>query len=106
MERQHEQDSVLNSDVGAVEPQHYGFVGEQPEAGVSAVPPVPTLPPMARFSERFKSVWSDTSAGTVESGSDTKPRDFGSILVGYEHSEWGGSKTDKTEKKADPDAGR
>ncbi|KAK4443841.1 hypothetical protein QBC34DRAFT_416443 [Podospora aff. communis PSN243] len=74
------------------------------------VPPVPALPPMARFSERFKSVWSDTSAGTVESGSDTKSRDFGSILVGYEHSEWGGPKTekttDKTEKKADPDAGR
>jgi hypothetical protein len=65
---------------------------------VPAVPPLPALPPKARNSERFKSVWSDTSAGTVETDSDTKSRGYASILVGYQESEW-----DKTEKRADPE---
>ncbi|KAK0614532.1 hypothetical protein B0T14DRAFT_570462 [Immersiella caudata] len=72
-----------------------------PETGIPAVPPLPTLPPKARDSDRFKSVWSDTSAGTVETDSDTKSRGYASILLGYQEPEW-----DKTEKRANPVPGK
>jgi len=42
------------------------------------VPPVPAIPAEARMrSDRFKSVWSETSAGTVETESDTRSRGMG-----------------------------